>query len=482
MSRRLPRHAEHQQPRPCDASMWRKFIASPDTLRQRVDACAVSSSSSSASTARRRAWRQFFAAAAYVDMLERHAFGNFRSLLLEASRASGDGPSTSPSSATARRTRPPARVPDENYARELMQLFTIGLLELNMRRHACSVPTARPIETYTQDDITGLARVFTGWNLANPRQQRRRRDRQAADGQHRVAARNRREDLPRHHHPGRHRRAAQPAPRARRDLRPSQRRRPSSRSQLIQRLVTSQSDAGLCRPDRGGVRQQRQPACAATCGGGPRRSCSTPRRATMPSPAAPSYGKLREPILRLHRLGARVRRHVALGRLGDRRHRSTRATGSARARGRAQRLQLLPPRLRAAQQRASPRAGLVAPEFQITNEPSVIAYVNYMAALVVGRHRRFPRRLYRHRSRSPPTARRWSTRSTSCSARACCATHQGAASAHAVDVDRARRPRPAARTASTPRRCSLMAAPRISGAEMRRARAMTSDQSRAAPS
>ena len=57
-------------------------------------------------------------------------------------------------------------VPDENYARELMQLFTIGLVRLDMDG---SVQTAngQPIETYTQDDITGLARVFTGWNIAN---------------------------------------------------------------------------------------------------------------------------------------------------------------------------------------------------------------------------------------------------------------------------------------------------------------------------
>ena len=56
-------------------------------------------------------------------------------------------------------------VPDENYARELMQLFTIGLLKLNA--DGTPARAAPPSETYTQDDITGLARVFTGWNLAN---------------------------------------------------------------------------------------------------------------------------------------------------------------------------------------------------------------------------------------------------------------------------------------------------------------------------
>ena len=49
-------------------------------------------------------------------------------------------------------------------------------------------------------------------------------------------------------------------------------------------------------------------------------------------------------------------------------------------------------------------AGLVAPEFQITNEPSVIAYVNYMAALIADRRRRFPAPIMPTWSRSPTTA------------------------------------------------------------------------------
>ena len=57
-------------------------------------------------------------------------------------------------------------MPDENYARELMQLFTIGLSRLNPDG-TVQLQSGAPVETYTQDDITGLARVFTGWNLAN---------------------------------------------------------------------------------------------------------------------------------------------------------------------------------------------------------------------------------------------------------------------------------------------------------------------------
>ena len=52
-------------------------------------------------------------------------------------------------------------VPDENYARELMQLFTLGLYQLNMDG-TLQDGGGTPVETYTPADVTGLARVFTG--------------------------------------------------------------------------------------------------------------------------------------------------------------------------------------------------------------------------------------------------------------------------------------------------------------------------------
>jgi uncharacterized protein (DUF1800 family) len=58
------------------------------------------------------------------------------------------------------------RTPDENYAREVMQLFTIGLFELNMDGTQKMVNGAA-VETYDMDDIRGLAKVFTGWSWGN---------------------------------------------------------------------------------------------------------------------------------------------------------------------------------------------------------------------------------------------------------------------------------------------------------------------------
>jgi uncharacterized protein (DUF1800 family) len=56
------------------------------------------------------------------------------------------------------------RQPDENYAREVMQLFTIGLHELNADGSLRLDANSNPIETYGQSDITNLARVFTGYD------------------------------------------------------------------------------------------------------------------------------------------------------------------------------------------------------------------------------------------------------------------------------------------------------------------------------
>ena len=57
------------------------------------------------------------------------------------------------------------RAPDENYAREIMQLFTIGLVELEMDGTPRRDADGGLIETYDNDDIVGLARDFTGLSL-----------------------------------------------------------------------------------------------------------------------------------------------------------------------------------------------------------------------------------------------------------------------------------------------------------------------------
>lgn len=144
-----------------DQTLWRKLIASPDSLRQRVtlalsEVLVVSVLGVSAP------FRQF-AVASYVDILEAHAFGSFRALLEQVSLSSAMGYYLT-YRGNVKANLVTGSQPDENYARELMQLFTIGLVELN-GNGTPKLLNGQPQETYTQDDVSGLARVFTGWEL-----------------------------------------------------------------------------------------------------------------------------------------------------------------------------------------------------------------------------------------------------------------------------------------------------------------------------
>jgi uncharacterized protein (DUF1800 family) len=100
-------------------------------------------------------WAQFLGAS-YLDTLEKYALGNFRDLLkaVTLSPAMGEYLNLAGSLKASGN-----RHPDENYAREVMQLFTIGLEKLSLEAVSYGTPT------YGQNDITGLAAAFTGWNF-----------------------------------------------------------------------------------------------------------------------------------------------------------------------------------------------------------------------------------------------------------------------------------------------------------------------------
>lgn len=100
---------------------------------------------------------------AYWDLLIEHAFGNFRDLLeaITLNAAMGVFLNTLGNQRADPNT---GRVPDENYAREVMQLFSIGLFELNIDGTERTNGNGEPIETYDNDDVTGIAKVFTGYN------------------------------------------------------------------------------------------------------------------------------------------------------------------------------------------------------------------------------------------------------------------------------------------------------------------------------
>jgi uncharacterized protein (DUF1800 family) len=140
-------------------SIWRKFIGGTDTLRQRV-VYALSQIFVIGLDSIDGYWPDF-SVGHYLDVMEANAFGNYRKLLEDVtlSCAMGDYLSMRGS----RKADASGRRPDENYAREVMQLFSIGLVELNPDGSEKTV-NGQAVETYTQADVSGLARVFTGWD------------------------------------------------------------------------------------------------------------------------------------------------------------------------------------------------------------------------------------------------------------------------------------------------------------------------------
>ena len=139
---------------------WTYAIAGPDQLRQRV-AFALSeimvASLNSAGLANKP-----YALPAYYDVLVRDAFGNYRQLLEDITLNTGMGAYLN---MLQNDKANPARgtLPNENYAREIMQLFSIGLYQLNLDGSLTLNSSGFPIATYDQGAILGTAAVFTGW-------------------------------------------------------------------------------------------------------------------------------------------------------------------------------------------------------------------------------------------------------------------------------------------------------------------------------
>jgi uncharacterized protein (DUF1800 family) len=141
---------------------WTTVVTAPDQLRQRLSFALseilVLSDASSALNA------QTQNVAVYEDILTGGAFGNFRDLLDTVSHSPTMGLYLSFFKNT---DDPSAGVhADENYAREIMQLFTVGLWMLNPDGTQMLDSKGNPIPTYAQADVENLARAFTGWGSA----------------------------------------------------------------------------------------------------------------------------------------------------------------------------------------------------------------------------------------------------------------------------------------------------------------------------
>ncbi len=147
-----------------DAAWWKIVLAGNDQLRQRV-AFALSEHFV-ISDANGTVYNAQEGAANYYDLLARDAFGNFRTLLEDVTLSPMMGVYLS-QLRNAKADPTTGAQPNENYAREVMQLFTIGLNQLQPDGTLMLDATGRPIPTYDQATVTEMARVFTGWAYAN---------------------------------------------------------------------------------------------------------------------------------------------------------------------------------------------------------------------------------------------------------------------------------------------------------------------------
>jgi uncharacterized protein (DUF1800 family) len=366
-----------------DWSVWEAYLTAPDQLRKRVGYALSQIMVVSMNGLAFGGTNNALLAAGYLDTLEQHAFGNFRDLLEAVTLNPAMGyylshranrraeyPNNDP-------TKPPLRVPDENYAREVMQLFTIGLYDLEPDGRLKTVD-GQPRETYGEADVQGLARVFTGWDWAA---------RTEPDWQRKpmvfTAARHSPEEkkflgttIP----------AGTSGPDSLKIALDTLFRHPNTApfigKQLIQRLTTSSpSPAYVGRvaakfADNGeGVRGDMKAVIDAVLRDPEARSS---RNITAPDPG---WGKLREPVVRFTTFARAfgVRTNEEIWRLGDL---SNPATGLGQSPMRSPsvfnfyRPGYVPPGGGIAS------AQLTAPEFQITTDTSVPGYVNFVQRML----------------------------------------------------------------------------------------------------
>ena len=146
-----------------DYSWWQYHMSSDDLLRQKV---ALSLSEILVVSDKSPFGNNGFALGDYYDIMLNNAFGNFRDILQEVTYHASMGVYltylNNPKTDTLIN-----QYPDENYARELMQLFTIGLYELNNDGTRKLDIEGDFIPTYDNDDILEFSKIFTGLTWAD---------------------------------------------------------------------------------------------------------------------------------------------------------------------------------------------------------------------------------------------------------------------------------------------------------------------------
>ncbi|MDP9050237.1 MAG: DUF1800 domain-containing protein [Acidobacteriota bacterium] len=147
---------------PCQqAEWWQNALTAPDQLRQRVALALAEMFVISTNSVNARA------VTTYQNMLENDAFGNFYTIIKDVTLSPGMGAYLNMlNSAKPGVINGVTQIANENYARELMQLFTIGLYALNQDGSLQLDSSGNPIPTYTEAQVQAFARAYTGWTYA----------------------------------------------------------------------------------------------------------------------------------------------------------------------------------------------------------------------------------------------------------------------------------------------------------------------------
>ncbi len=370
-------------------SFWKQAIAGNDQLRQRVAFALSQIFVISMVDGSIDYWdKRTRGVAGYLDMLDDNAFGNYRTLLESVALHPMMGRYLS-HLGNEKEDPDSGRLPDENFAREVMQLFSIGLVQLNLDGSP-KLSAGQPIPTYGPDDVAGLAKAFTGWSWYGPdtsegrwygwieAPDRNYRPMQAYPAYHSTSEKSFLGTTI----------AAQSAADPKASLKialdtlfyhPNV--GPFIGKQLIQRLVTSNPSPSYV---------ERVASAFNNNGAGNRGDMKAVIRAVLLDPEArkpdigSTYGKLREPILRLSAfLRAFNARSTSgkylVGRTDDPSYSLAQSPLFSPSVFNFYRPGFVPPNT------DSGDAGLTVPEMQITNEVSVAGYANYMMfALING--------------------------------------------------------------------------------------------------
>lgn len=150
---------------PADFMIWNQLLSGGESLRKRV-ALALSEFFVVSLQTSEFTWRSH-AIAHYWDTLMNGAFGNYRALLKDITLNPAMGFFLN-TKGNQKENTSTGRVPDENYGREVMQLFTIGLYQLNPDGTEKTGANGAKLDSYTQDDVTNISRVFTGYDIDAP--------------------------------------------------------------------------------------------------------------------------------------------------------------------------------------------------------------------------------------------------------------------------------------------------------------------------